>query len=311
MPENFPFPMPFGWFGVARVDEVPEGAVVALERFGHKLVAWRDGDDHHVAGAICPHMGAHLGVGGRVEDGCLVCPFHEWAFGPDGTNTDIPYADKPNRKARLTMWRTAVANGLLMVWYHPDPSVEPTYEVPHLVPEGATETGRFDRVVRTQWQEIAENGVDMAHFKSVHGAGRVSTVGEQVFDGPFRTVQSDQTFGSSKGELPAHLNNSTLGPGIGVQRFTMLDATVISVSSTTAIDPHTCLQTFTFYSDGSVIADKIAPSFALEVERQFDQDIPIWENKEFLAVPALAPSEKPLMDFRKWAAQFYVGAPSA
>jgi len=308
MPENFPHPMPFGWFAVARVDEVPDGAVVAIERFGQKLVAWKSGDDLHVAGAVCPHMGAHLGVGGWVADGCLVCPFHEWAFGPDGTNLDIPYADKPNRKARLDVWRSAVANGLLMAWYHPDPTVEPTYEVPQLVPDGVTETGRFDRVVRTQWQEIAENGVDMAHFKSVHGAGRVSTVGEQIFDGPFRQVQSDQEFGSSKGAMPAHLKANTLGPGIGVQLFTMLGSTVISVSSTTAIDERSCLQKFTFYSDGSDIADRIAPSFALEVERQFEQDVPIWENKVYLAVPALAPSEKPVMDFRKWASQFYAEA---
>lgn len=305
MPENFPLPMPFGWFAVARVDEVPEGAVLPLRFFGRKLAAWRDGDSFFVSGAICPHMGAHLGVGGRVQDGCVVCPFHEWAFGPDGTNVDIPYADKPNRKARLTMWPTAVANGMVMAWYHPEPEVGPSYEVPELLPDDAVEAGRFDRVVRTQWQEIAENGVDMAHFKSVHGAGRVSTVGEQVFDGPFRTVQSDQAFGSSRGEIPAHLNNSTLGPGIGIQRFTMLESTVYGVSSTTAIDDDSCLQRFTIYSDGTVIGDRIAPSFAQEVERQFDQDIPIWESKEFLAVPALAPSEKPLMDFRKWAAQFY------
>ena len=308
MPENFPHPMPFGWFGVARVDEVPEGSVVPIERFGQKLIAWNDGTDLHVAGAICPHMGAHLGVGGRVTDGCLVCPFHEWAFGPDGTNVDIPYADKPNRKARLAMWRTSVANGMLMAWYHPDPTVEPTYEVPQMVPEGAAESGRCDRVVRTQWQEIAENGVDMAHFKSVHGAGQVSPVGEQVFDGPFRRVESDQMFTSSKGDLPAHLKVLTAGPGIGVQEFTMFGATVIGVASTTAIDSGSCQVKFTFYSDGSDIADKIAPSFALEVERQFDQDIPIWENKEYLAVPALASSEKPLMDFRKWASQFYVEA---
>ena len=53
------------------------------------------------------------------------------------------------------------------------------------------------------------------------------------------------------------------------------------------------------------MAAKIAPGFAAEVERQFDQDIPIWESKTFLPVPSLAPSEKPVTEFRKWAAQFY------
>jgi len=41
------------------------------------------------------------------------------------------------------------------------------------------------------------------------------------------------------------------------------------------------------------------------VARQLDQDIPIWEHKRFEPQPALAPSEKPITEFRKWAGQFY------
>ena len=33
-----------------------------------------------VLDAFCPHMGAHLGHGGKVEGGGLVCPFHAWKF---------------------------------------------------------------------------------------------------------------------------------------------------------------------------------------------------------------------------------------
>jgi phenylpropionate dioxygenase-like ring-hydroxylating dioxygenase large terminal subunit len=42
-----------------------------------ELVLWRSdvAGPLHVASAVCPHMGAHLG-GGRVVDGCLVCPWH-------------------------------------------------------------------------------------------------------------------------------------------------------------------------------------------------------------------------------------------
>ena len=48
--------------------------------------------------------------------------------------------------------------------------------------------------------------------------------------------------------------------------------------------------------------------FAEEVKRQFRQDIPIWEHKRFLADPALAPVEKPITQFRKWAERFYPGS---
>jgi hypothetical protein len=55
----------------------------------------------------------------------------------------------------------------------------------------------------------------------------------------------------------------------------------------------------------SDVGAKIAAPFAGEVGRQFDQDIQIWESKSYLPVPALAPSEKPVTELRKWAAQFY------
>ena len=43
----------------------------------------------------------------------------------------------------------------------------------------------------------------------------------------------------------------------------------------------------------------------LRGERQLDQDIPIWEAKRYVPSPALAPSEKPVTEFRRWATQFY------
>ena len=206
-------------------------------------MVWRDGD-HRVFDAYCPHLGAHLGVGGRVEDGCLVCPFHEWTFGPDGTNAAIPYADRPNRKARVRSYPTMVRNGLLLFWHHPDPEVEPAWDVPQALTDDHVEVGRETWTVRTAWQEIAENSVDMAHFRSV-------------------------------------------------------------VSSTTPVDLDHVEVRFTLYHSGDEIAAKIGAGFAAEVSRQFHEDIPICENKRYQPTPALAPSERPVTEFRRWAAQFY------
>ena len=90
--DRFPFPRPYGWFPVGRLDELPDEPVSSLRAQGTDLVLWRDdtaGDDEsawRVFDAYCPHLGAHLGVGGRVDGGCLVCPFHEWTFRADGRN---------------------------------------------------------------------------------------------------------------------------------------------------------------------------------------------------------------------------------
>jgi phenylpropionate dioxygenase-like ring-hydroxylating dioxygenase large terminal subunit len=90
LPRTFPFPMPNGWFPVAFSDEVPAGQVRAVRCFGEELVVWRGLDGiAHVHDAFCPHLGAHLGVGGRVEGNALRCPFHAWLWAGDGRCLDV------------------------------------------------------------------------------------------------------------------------------------------------------------------------------------------------------------------------------
>ena len=60
-------PIPFGWFGVAMSDEIAIGDVRTLKYFGTEFVVWRG--ENSVLNAVdpyCPHLGAHLGVGGEV-----------------------------------------------------------------------------------------------------------------------------------------------------------------------------------------------------------------------------------------------------
>ena len=92
---RFPFGTPFGWYPVAWSFELEPGSLVARTYFGRELVVFRTSDGAaSTIDAYCPHLGAHLGVGGRVEEDGLRCPFHGWAFGPSGECTDIPYAKR-------------------------------------------------------------------------------------------------------------------------------------------------------------------------------------------------------------------------
>ena len=54
--------------------------------------------------------------------------------------------------------------------------------------------------------------------------------------------------------------------------------------------------------------DRIGQAFVKEVNRQFTDDIPIWENKIYVDKPNLCDGDGPIARFRKWAQQFYVGA---
>src|SRR5687768_10820319 len=82
MSGRFPFPdYPSGWYRVALSDQIRAGELMSLSYFGRELIAFRTDDgDVQVMEAHCPHLGAHIGVGGRVEGSCVVCPFHGWRF---------------------------------------------------------------------------------------------------------------------------------------------------------------------------------------------------------------------------------------
>jgi len=295
-----------GWFTVGFTDEFPVGEVARRQYAGQELLVWRDeSGTPNVWDAYCPHLGADLGVGGRVEDGCVTCPFHEWKFGADGKNVHIPYSDRVNASARIRTYPTIERFGAVLFWYHPDPSVEPLWEIPVIDElEGKEFVDATDWVVSAPWQEIAENGFDIAHFVSVHGLDELGTLGDVKFEGPIRRTMIENTYKTKRGPYEGWQESISYGPGVGTTQFHIFgDAYLLALTS--PVDEKRTHARFMWVYGDDEMSQKTGPNFAKEVKRQFEQDIPIWEAKRYLARPALASIEKPIMDFRAWAKQFY------
>ena len=49
----------------------------------------------------------------------------------------------------------------------------------------------------------------------------------------------------------------------------------------------------------------VGRAFVAEIDRQFSQDIPIWENKTHWTEPVLCDGDGPIALLRRWAQQFY------
>lgn len=126
---------PNGWFALMASRDVPRGQARAVNVLGEHFAVFRGEDGKaYILDAYCPHMGANIGVGGRVIGNCLQCPFHGWTFrGEDGKCTDIPYAKKVPDFAKTKQWPTCEGNGQIMVWYHAE-GIDPTW-MPELIPE--------------------------------------------------------------------------------------------------------------------------------------------------------------------------------
>lgn len=121
---------PNSWYEVMRSEEVPIGGVKAVSMIGQQLAVFRrENGQISVLDAYCPHLGAHLGVGGIVKGNCIECPFHSWQFdGETGQCTKIPYAAKVPSFAKVKVWQAVEANGIIFVWFDAegrDPSYFP------------------------------------------------------------------------------------------------------------------------------------------------------------------------------------------
>ncbi len=312
---RFPFPRyPNGWFQVAYTDELGPGAVRPLRYFGRDLVLFRtEAGKAKLLDAHCPHLGAHLGHGGKVRGDCIECPFHAWKFDGSGACVEVPYAKKIPPRATLGTWHLREVNGMIMAWHHAG-GLPPQWEVPEL-PEYQNEVwtpyAKRSWKIRTHNQEMAENAVDCAHFLYLHGTQGMPETQAEI-QGHLLRSKSKTLMKTPQGKVEGQIDVHAYGFGFTTTRFTGLVETLL-VSSGTTIDEDLVELRFAFTIKKLVnegVTSTVGEAFQREVGRQLEQDIPIWENKIYVHPPVLVDGDGPIGLFRKWAKQFYeTGAP--
>src|SRR5688500_17692106 len=111
-------PIPSSWYALGFSHDLPPRAVRALKLADHDLVLYRTESGHaNAVDAFCPHLGAHLGIGGTVHGEVIRCPFHSFEFNAEGVCTATGYGTKPPPTARLQRWLLREINDMLFVWY--------------------------------------------------------------------------------------------------------------------------------------------------------------------------------------------------
>ena len=92
--------------------------------------------------------------------------------------------------------------------------------------------------------------------------------------------------------------------GCTITRFTGVCETVLLLSHT-PVDNETIDSQFSFTQKKTDAENRVAAAVIKDVCKQMEQDIPIWENKAFLAQPKLCDGDGPIAEFRRWCDQFY------
>jgi phenylpropionate dioxygenase-like ring-hydroxylating dioxygenase large terminal subunit len=306
---RYPFPAyPNGWFRLAYGSDLDVGEVKPLEYFGRSLVLFRGEDGQAtVMDAHCPHLGAHLGVGGSVEGSAIRCPFHAWLWDRDGSCTEIPYAKRIPPAAKIRTWPVAERDGLILVFHHQEGEA-PGYEIPEL-PQLESEEWCDPIVrhwtVRARWLDMNENCVDQAHFRYVHGTLDIPKTTAEV-DGHVLTTVSNIRQKAPGGEAEGCLVTKDYGPGFQTVELTgIIDSLLMNTS--TPIDEETTDVSFayTVKTEGDPGKARLAEAVVKDLVQQFENDRPIWENKAYWSEPRLCDGDGPFAVYRKWMQQFF------
>ncbi len=327
-------PFPEGWYFVASRDEIRKRGLIEKVWLGQEIVAWcDDAGTICVADAFCPHMGSHLGptVGGQVRDGCLVCPFHGFAYDASGQCVSTPTAPAP-KAARLAVMETHETAGMVFAWWSPVGRAS-HWNLPDLDHDGWSGLSFRTFRMKSHPEYTTENAVDMNHLAHVHNYFDTAQVEPVSVEGAhlknafdfkrMRRIAGFQIVADIS--LVVHLHGLGYSlvdyreRSIGLEGrcwilVTPIDGTwmemVLVAQIRDLIRPKRAIAGLRFLP--AALRTKILVKALVDQQaKDVEQDIPIWERKRYQPQPALNRTDGQIMLFRRFCRQFYPERPEA
>jgi len=295
-----------GWYSVARSRELLVGQVTSVQAFDREFALYRTRSGVAVLqDAFCPHLGAHLGVEGRVVGESIRCPFHGWRYDTAGKCVEIPYCDEIPERARVRTWHTEEKNGEIYIWFHPE-NIAPQWELPDL-PElddpNWTDPQYAEFLVPAHVQDIAENSCDPVHFQYVHGQPDVPP-SEVTIEANGRTLHLHSD--GAHAAIPSQLHATVYSPGFAMVRQTYgPNAEMVMYNSAQPINRNETKMRWTLCVRRE-IEDGAGDEVMKGIISGLSDDYPIWANKVHKHRPVFCKGDETLVTYRKWVRQFYL-----
>lgn len=308
-------PFPNGWFAVAFSSELKPGTVRIVRFMDGERVLYRTRSG--VACMVepyCPHLGAHLGHGGKVVGEQLVCPFHGFRYGIDGFCTSHGPQSGLGR-IKTEAWLLRETNGVIQAWHHLD-GQRPAWHLPEPDLENYSVPRETSLEVRGHIQNFTENTIDQAHYSPIHSLTDCK-LSPLRFDG--HRMEVDLIARWQKLPFKMHLDIHGLGyclltsdmPDLGVKIISLVMPTPTS-AQTWVLRHVQRLRIPALARLPSPLRQLIYRPLTLYIDHwlksQLTLDTRIWNYRRYPQRPHLAQGDGPIMAYRRWAEQFYSSA---
>lgn len=302
--------MYLGWTQVAFAGDLRED-VVPVDVGGRALVAVRRVDGYAVYDARCPHRGAHLGYGGRLEGDALVCPFHGHRVqlvDEVGEQDPSPFCTRRHPSVQL-------AAGLFVLFDSTCDTglgarlaeVERTHSV----------HPAFSRDIAVPPAYVIENVLDADHFTEVHALtrrpelqAREQPAGSLLVEGHLDMVRANkwQAPDDGDGAARARFTAEVFSPTVVVTELRSGEDRNIVITAATPAVGGGCTARVTVAlpkesSHGPPTVRQLS-SLVSGSRMAFEQDAMVWEHLDTTVTPQYVPGDRLIRTFRDFCDRF-------
>jgi cholesterol 7-desaturase len=315
-------PDPNGWFCLAFSDELKPSRILTRPLLGEEVVLYKTQRGRiRAIRPYCPHLGAHLGAGGKISGEDIVCPFHKFAFDPTGTCVRTGYGLQPPR-ASLIQYPVSEVNGSVYVWRH-SLGAPPDWEVPALYIPGSVAPSHHTFEMAGHPQNVVENVFDFGHATQLHGTTDFTVEGEPVPGEKICVLQPSVRLKSPLlGKLRLDFTQTVIGLATILMEIPVPQAktSMYVISHCTPIKPGRVqlrvgtvldLEHLPLFrgAAGRRVARHLSQLLTVLAQRRIYRDasldFSIWHHQQHCEHPRLAQGDGPIGRYRQWARQFY------
>lgn len=297
-----------GWYlvGYERSFAQPLTPLSIAER---RLMAVNDGERIRIVDAICPHRGAHLAIGGRLDDGVVVCPFHARRIGL-GPCDDSGLA--------VREYESVGYGGMIFALIGDGPETA----LPALLAEIAA--GHWfvpggELTIDAPARLVIENAFDDAHFHPVHGVSnhprfraRPAEHGEYAVEGTFELPPSPWQREATNGSISVPFVARAFSPHLVVSEMGGADPYWVLTGATPQADGTSTVRVslaVPHADDGSQPDRDLCRYLLRQSEAGIRSDAEIWAHMDHAAPTRMDDRDASVLGFQAFCRSFQPSAP--